>query len=185
MLTDLQQRKLAHLFRLYDADGNGVVELADFERVLAALAAARGWGPGHPRYARLRELYLSQWQALAVGALPPGSGRIPPEGWIALWNAILQASYNERVAALCEVLFESMDADGDGWISLDESRQWFAAYTGDPAEADAVFPRCDLDGDGRVSRGEWLALVDEFFFGSEPDAPGNLIFGRLPTSPKP
>ena len=179
MLTDQQTRKLAHLFRIYDHDGNGFVERDDFERVLRALAAARGWAAGHPRYERLRTLYLAQWQALAVGAIPAGSGRVPLPGWYALWNALLQAAYPERVAALCEVLFESMDADGDGAITLDESRSWFAAYAGDAAEADVVFPRCDLDGDGRMTRAEWLTLIEEFFFGSDPNAPGNLIFGRM------
>ena len=53
MLTDLQKRKLAHLFTVMDANGNGRLEWADYERIAANMAETRGWEPGSERYDEL------------------------------------------------------------------------------------------------------------------------------------
>lgn len=177
MLSTRQREKLSHLFRVYDIDRNGFVEVDDFERVIHTLASARGWKPDGAPYARLRRAYMSQWQAIGVAASPPGSGRVKPDGWFAFWSVVLSSPDDSGIRRITDPLFDVMDADGDGSISLEESRMWFAAH-GNEQEADHVFPVCDLNGDGRISREEWAILVREFFFSNEPDARGNLIFGR-------
>lgn len=180
MLSTFRRRKLSHLFHVYDVDGNGFVEVDDFERVIHVLAASRGWAVDGPAYARLRRAYMSQWQMIGVAAEPGEGGRVRPDAWLALWSGIVVASFDERLRTLTDLLFDCMDADGNHLISLDESRAWFAAH-GAPAEADHVFPACDLNGDGQISREEWEQLVEAFFFSDDPEARGNSIFGRLPS----
>ena len=100
-------------------------------------------------------------------------------GWLALWNAVLQAAYEARVRGVSELLWDAMDQDGNGRITRDESRLWFDGYGISRAAADGAFAACDLNGDGYVSRDEWLILVDQFFFAMDAADPGTLLFGPL------
>lgn len=49
--------------------------------------------------------------------------------------------------------------------------------------ADIAFPRWDRDANGYVSKEEMAEVVREFFHSSDPDAPGNLLFGPLAPPP--
>jgi Ca2+-binding EF-hand superfamily protein len=174
MLTTLQTKKLEHLFHLHDENGNGFVERSDYERLVERFEARRAI----PDPA-LRGLWMKQWQAVAVGEDPRGSGQVPLDGWLALWNAVLQASFEERVLELTEHLFLGMDADGDGKITVQEQRTWFEVLGLDPTQAEEVFRRCDLNGDGYITRAEWVRHVEDFFFSDDPGAVGNDIFGKI------
>jgi Ca2+-binding EF-hand superfamily protein len=175
VLTALQTKKLEHLFHLHDENKNGFVERVDFERLVERFEARRA-GPPDPE---LRKLWMAQWQAIAAGEHPRGSGQVPLESWLALWNAVLQASFEDRVLSLVEHLFRGMDTDGDGEITSNEYRTWFEILGIDRAQSDEVFQRCDLDGDGHITKSEWLLLVEDFFFSDDPSAVGNDIFGKI------
>jgi Ca2+-binding EF-hand superfamily protein len=75
------------------------------------------------------------------------------------------------------LIFDTFDLDGDQRVSLEEWREFFRCYSIDPAEADKCFHRYDLNGDGHVSRPELADLVRQFYLSSDPDAPGNYLFG--------
>lgn len=173
MLNELQVKKLTHFFNLHDADHDGFVELSDYERLIARVEARRG--PD----AALRALWMKQWKAVSTGQIPANSGRIPIQGWLALWNAILQISFRPRVGTLTEHLFRTMDVDGDGRIILEEVRAWLELFGQDPAYAEIVFQRCDLNQDGHISAQEWNILIDQFFYSDNPDDPGNFLFGPI------
>lgn len=179
MLSLIQQRKLTRLFRVHDLDGNGYVERMDYERLVDSVGRRRGWAADSTERAALRSRVLSQWAAICGAADPPGSGRVDLEGWLALWNSILQAAYEERVRGVAELLWETMDGDGDGRITREESHLWFEAYGLTADDAERTFTRCDRDGSGFVTRDEWLAQIDQFFLSMDPADPGNLFFGPL------
>jgi hypothetical protein len=179
LLSQLQQQKLTRLFHVHDANGNGYVERDDYEVMVRRIAEGRGWGADAPEHQSLRGRVLAQWAAIAAAADPPGSGRVRLDGWLALWNAVLQAAYDDRVRGVSELLWETMDTDGDGRITRQESGRWFEAYGLSPADAGVAIAACDLNGDGFVSREEWLVLVDQFFLSMNPADPGNLLFGPL------
>lgn len=179
MLSQIQERKLSRLFRVHDTDGNGYVERDDYERMIARIADGRGWPDRSPERDALRARVLVQWAAIAAGEDPPGSGRVPLDGWLALWNAVLQAAYETHVRGVSELLWDTMDRDGNGRITRDESRLWFDGYGLSSLAADQAFAACDLNGDGYVSREEWLVLVDQFFFSMDAADPGTLLFGPL------
>jgi hypothetical protein len=179
MLSLLQQRKLAHLFRVHDTDGNGYVERDDYERMIARIADGRGWRDESAERSELRTRVLAQWAVIASAEQPLGSGRVPLEGWLALWNAVIEVSYEDRVWGVADLLWETMDRDGNGQITREESRCWFDAYGVKGDAADRTFAACDLNGDGYISRDEWRLLVEQFFYSMNPADPGNIVFGPL------
>src|SRR6186713_33689 len=148
MLGLLQQRKLTRLFHVYDTNGNGFVEWDDFLGMIARISRGRGWPEGSPSRERLTETLKLQWSALLAGADPQGSGHVTLDGWLALWNAVLQAAYEDRVREVSELLWDAMDRDGDGRITRVESHLFFDAYGLSAAVADDAFDACDLNFDG-------------------------------------
>jgi Ca2+-binding EF-hand superfamily protein len=178
MSGGLRTKKLSHLFAVFDSDGNGVVEVDDFFRVLDVLAERRGWTLGTAPYKALRRVLMAQWQAVAVAADPPGSGVVKLDGWMRHWEALADAAYDAKVAPWVGQVFDSIDTDGDGALTLDECRDWFAAFLGKPEEADVVFPACDADKDGRIRKTDWEGLAREFFCSDDAKARGNVLFGR-------
>ena len=151
MLSDLQRRKLAHTFKLWDANQDGVVEQADYELLIARVAAVRGWAPGSAGYQQLQRLYLGAWAAIRAYADPkharqvtttvmassPLGSRTPPP------SARGSGRWSEAVFAL-------LDRDADGTITAREWDLHARLYNAVPDATGALFSRLDTDGDGRI-----------------------------------
>lgn len=187
-LTDLQRQKLTHHFRLLDADGNGVIEAVDFNRVVEALARLRRWSISHPRYRDLLLTNRVMWRALTRFCDINEDARVTLEEWL---DFHCNAIYYERemtlqmpdfaatLGALAKFFYELLDRDGDGTVTRDDYLEFCSAH-GLPAErASSRFELFDRDADGVLSREEVFELVDEFYRSDDAEAPGNQFFGMF------
>ena len=173
MLTEFQQRKLSHMFDVYDADKNGYLEESDFSQV-------------GQRFDQLLNLphdqaanwFMMFWQGLAQVAGP--DGRVSREAWLAfldqMWSqpAVYEATIEGGVA----FYFTALDANGDGLLSLPELRVFFQALNMGEDLADQVFPMLDINHDGAISLAEYNQCVREFY-GDDPAAAGNWLLGPI------
>jgi Ca2+-binding EF-hand superfamily protein len=176
MLSDIQTRKFSRLFSVLDHDKSGALEAADLERLGRSLAEGRGFRPGDERYAAVAARYSAFWQTLAPFAR---DGKVSRDAFLAFHDGILAAAgaYDGTIKALATFIFEALDADGDGRITLAEHKAFYKAYGIPEALADEIFPKLDVDHDGHLTRGEVSDLVTQFFFSSAAESPGNLLFG--------
>jgi hypothetical protein len=177
MLTEVQKEKLTHQFHVMDGDGNGRLEWADYQRIVDNIAATRGHEPGSLEYEGLMGQYRYGWEQAQPFVV---DGAMEVEKWLEYNDALFRQPgiYDSLVRPVARMIFDTFDGDGDGKVSLEEWRGFFACYSIDPSEADACFGGLDLDGDGYVSRSELVDLVGQFFLSSDPSAPGNHLFGR-------
>ncbi|MEX2283985.1 MAG: hypothetical protein WEE89_15980 [Gemmatimonadota bacterium] len=65
-------------------------------------------------------------------------------------------------------------------MTLEEARSFYAAHGMDQDTADAVFARIDIDRDGFLTHAEVTDIVRQFYFSSDPQVPGNWLFGPFP-----
>jgi Ca2+-binding EF-hand superfamily protein len=90
------------------------------------------------------------------------------------------ALYPEQIAPVTNCFFDLVDLNADGKIDQAEFQQMFASAAGVPGEdCAAVFAALDRDGSGALDRAEFHQAVTEFFYGNDPDAPANHLFGRV------
>lgn len=180
MLSAFRRSKLAHQFRLYDTNGDGVLERTDLLRVADALADARGFEPGSAAYDSLAAHYEALWAPLQRRAGGAARARVTLEGYLSWHEEILAdaAHYERSLGAMAGLLFDLFDEDGDNIVHLAEYER-FARANGISGTAASWFPRLDLDGDGRLARDEVQALIEQFYFSEDPHAPGNWFFGPL------
>jgi Ca2+-binding EF-hand superfamily protein len=76
------------------------------------------------------------------------------------------------------VMFELMDRNRNGGITLEEYGEWMKAFRmGEQGTTEEVFQKLDLNEDGTLNKEEILQLTREFFCSDDPDARGNWALG--------
>jgi Ca2+-binding EF-hand superfamily protein len=177
MLTALQRRKLTHLFGMSDADGDGLVEWADYERIADNVARASGVETGGPGHERVRSAYLGFWDSLQQLADADHDGRVTLAEYLAAYEHLLAAK--EPVMRIAQAIIGMADRDHDGRIVEAEYLALLRAYDIAEDGAREAFRRLDRDSDGAVDTGELLTNAEEYFYSDDPAAPGNWLLGPL------
>ena len=181
MASELQRRKVTRVFRAMDANGDGLLEEADFAALTERWAAVRGAPPGSPEHTRLTDIMMGWWQTLL--ATSDETPRDTPRATVTLDDVLAVVDrlgqMRQPVAATAMTMFEAVDEDADGMISAPEYRRLIESWNGRSTDSDEVFPLLDGDGDGYLSRTEFTELWTEFWAGDDADSPGTWVFGRF------
>ena len=180
-MTPFQKRKLGRLFDAMDVNGDGQVGRTDFVHRVNALARMRGWLATSASYERNLRTALSEWQNIRETADVDDDARVSREEFLHYADVFLGDREAIRAYARGDVqlMFDAMDTDGDGRITIDEYRTYLETCGLNRAGAASFFAHADLDEDGRVSRAEMTHAVEEYLVSDDPAAAGNYLFGPL------
>jgi juvenile hormone diol kinase len=179
MINATQQKTLPRLFKMYDADRNGYIEMRDFERLLDSVTSVRNWKPGSEGYDSLKKRLTARYEHMQQFADTNRDGRISQAEWLAYIDSVINdpKAYEAELGGVAGFVFGLFDRDNDGKLTLDEYKQWFRAHGLNEQDASRMFDRLNLSHDGHISKDQFSKLIDEFFMGQNPDAPGNYVFG--------
>ena len=178
MLTELQKRKWTRLFQVYDANRNGTLELADFEQHFHNIISLRNWKPGMPEYEAAKARVVENWEKMRQATDLNNDGKIELSEWLEYVERQLDSpsDYQEMLAFVGRI-FEILDLNGNGVVSLDEYKTFYRSWQLPEELAEEVFPKLDLNGDGVISKEEFFELAQQFHCSDDLEAPGNLLFG--------
>ncbi|MEU2942383.1 EF-hand domain-containing protein [Nocardiopsis alba] len=159
------ENRLEERFRLWDHDGNGIIERSDFvaeaEGILERLGAA-----GTPKGDALRDSYLAMFDLLAEAA---GTDRMSQDKFVEVAEQEVvskgDAGFKRVVEPTIQAIVDVLDTDGDGEVSPSEMEKWFAAIGLSGAQADDAFRQIDVDGSGDLSTAELVAAVRDYHLG--------------------
>ena len=176
MLTDLQRKKLPNLFNLHDADSDGVLRKEDYDTVAHQLAQSRGLEADSREEGELKARFSTAWDSMSGVAQ---NGGITLDGWLAFWDQVLstEGMYDEVIRPLGDFIFYVLDEDDTGSVTSNEYMTLCKVMGLEDDVAREVFSKLDQEGDGRLSRGEVSGLLEQYFCGDDPSAPGNWFFG--------
>jgi Ca2+-binding EF-hand superfamily protein len=187
MIGDLQRRKASHYFALIDEDNNGLVEADDFELRAERLAETRDITDPDEK-AALRKRVMSWWEHLCALADTDDDDRVTREEWQTYWEA-LQTSVDQGGETKKRTLqsleraargtFRAMNRADGGVVTEAEYLDWLVAWNVEPERA--AFDRLDRDDTGGLTEEDLIQAVKEFYLSNDPDAPGNVLYGQLPT----
>ena len=179
MLTELQKRKLTRLFNWHDSNGNGYLEVEDYQQMVKNLGEIMGWGPGMPEYDELYMRFMFAWSGLLTFGDRSGDNRVSLDEWLEYMDTILGSpeGAERTINSTATIIADMLDVNRDGKISPEEYRLFYRAYNIEEDLVSDVFPRLDTNGDGFLSRNEVYALVGDFYRSDDPKSPGNWIVG--------
>ena len=179
MLSEFQKQKLTYYFSLWDYDKDGYISEADLKQITANIAALRGWKPTWQIYDSAETVMMSIWRHVKVFIASNEEKGACLNDWLAHEDYMLQSEerYQEYAVQMTEGVFDILDEDADGVITMENYRDLFIGFGMPAALADESFLRIDTDEDNRVDLEAIHRCVREFHCSNDPADPGNWMFG--------
>ena len=160
-----ESTRLEERFRLWDANGNGVIERSDFESEADGIISALG-AQGSSGGTELKRAYLAMFDHLANAA---GTDRMDKAKFLQVAEREIiskgDTGFATVVAPTIQAIVNVLDTDGDGEVSPSEMTKWFAAIGLDQSAADEAFRQLDADGSGQLSVTELVDAVRDYHLG--------------------
>jgi Ca2+-binding EF-hand superfamily protein len=180
-LTPFQQRKFGRMFRVLDVNSDGIVDRQDFVERVERLARLCNWAPDSPQYQRNLQFALQEWENLRETAEIEGDGGITRDEFL----RIAEVFYCDRQAVRAyargdaRLLFDAMDTDGDGKVTVREYGRYLEVCGLDASAADVFFHHADLNEDGSITSAEMTHAIEEFLLSEDASVGGSYLFGPL------
>lgn len=176
--SPLKLAKARTLFSVYDNDGNGFIERADFEAVADNFVQIRSLTSDSEQSQRLRHLYLNIWEELQSVADEDGDGRVSFPEMLSYLDKLTHdpCLFHQQVVTLSELLFRLLDVDGDGSIAYSEYQEFAECLRFETSEEN--FSRLS-QGAASLSAAQLSKRLQEFYYSENPSSAGNVLFGNL------
>jgi Ca2+-binding EF-hand superfamily protein len=180
MTSEILVRRYDKAFSLWDSNGNGYIEEADFKRLLGQFLAMFGESPTSARGAEVARLWDDHWQALLATVDHEADGRISRQEWREGMARLAgdEASRNRVLTAVATAVFRLMDTDGDDKVGAAEWRS-FQESIGNRGAAEASFRHMDVNHNGYLTVQELVSAAHEYFTSPNPGARGGWLFGDV------
>ncbi|MGX2993206.1 EF-hand domain-containing protein [Streptomyces sp. JNUCC 64] len=162
-----------------DFDRNGLIERQDLLGLAAQLLLTFAEPSSTPRGQSLMDAFDRFWDTLSDHCDIDRDGRITPaeyrNGMLAAFvdGDLFDAVFHPAAAALAIVA----DTDGDGAIDRAEFQAMETVLGVPETESGTAFDRLDVNADGALDVPEYLTAVREYYTSTDPDAPGNWLYG--------
>jgi Ca2+-binding EF-hand superfamily protein len=179
-LDPIQRRKVTLFFRVLDANENGFVERADFERVADQLVMRHQMDPASEDYTRVKNTFTRVYDSIREMTDLDQDNRVSLNEWWTYFEQVLydENQFAELIAPMARNIFTLLDHDDDGKIGLVEFRHFGEVYRIE-ADIDALFAKLDMNGNGYITRDEFGHIATDFFLNRDIDVPGNYLFGAF------
>jgi Ca2+-binding EF-hand superfamily protein len=163
----IAQDRLEQRFKLWDTNGDGVIDRSDFEAEAQQIVRAFGEDENTPRAAQVVTAFRQMWDFLA-GKIGTTSLSLEQFKQVSLDQIISQgdAGFARVLRPTIQAIVTLCDIDGDGRIDPREFGNWLRAIGADPSRAAELFRRVDADGDGYLSVDELVRAVQAYHEGT-------------------
>lgn len=164
-----QQNRLEKRFRLWDHDGDGLVEREDFVAEARGILERFGARESSPKGRRLLAAYTAMWDFLAEhGELE--SDALTPEALYAVASEHLTdptaPGFSEAVDPCIRAIVELCDEDDDGWVTEEEFGSWTDVIGVGRSAAAVAFKRLDEEGRGQLPVEDLVGAVRAYHLGA-------------------
>ncbi len=178
-ISEFVKRKLAMAYYRFDHDKDGVVTEGDFVQLGQEVARLRGVEPGSAEADQIVEAHRGWWDAYFKGGDADGDGQVTLGEYLAFVGAWVGSDPEALPRAIQgnQLVFDTIDRNGDGKLSLDEFSLYLRAYGLADDDATRAFGHLDLDLSGYISRAEFAKHMSEYYISEERPSASEWFFG--------
>ena len=163
---------------MYDTSKDGIVTRANFEKLGQNIAELRGIQRGSAEYEKVLSASLARWEEYWKPGDTDGDDKVTLDEYLKFTDTVIAANVGKETDYRVDKgNFDSIDADGNGEISLKEFAIYLKSMGRSEEDAKFAFSKLDLNGDGKLSRDEFGRALYEYYSVNDPQAPGNWFFG--------
>ncbi|WP_394618622.1 EF-hand domain-containing protein [Lentzea sp. JNUCC 0626] len=179
-MNEVLQHRIAATFAHYDANGNGVIELADLYALAGRLMRGFGEPAGSDRGRELIETSDRFWETLIERCDADRDGQITLDEYRTAMATVLADvdEFDDVFLEVSESLLALADANGDGRVEPAEFQVLLKARGLSDAECALAFTHLDTDGDGSISLQEYVDAVHEYYTDPAEGTPGSWLYPR-------
>lgn len=176
MLSEFRRRKLSAGFRELDVNGDGLLGSDDIDLLIENHGTAYGFSENSPEYEELAERTKAVWHQLRQFD-SDDDGLVTLDEYVAGFEAFLSHhdAFMASMTALVDAFYSVADRNRDGQITEDELIIHFRAWNHSGEQAREAFRKLDRNGNGAISKEEWMANLEEYYFSEDPEAPGTWL----------
>ncbi|WP_067566761.1 EF-hand domain-containing protein [Nocardia acidivorans] len=160
-------------FDLLDANGNGVLEEVDFQKLAERVITGSGEPPTSAKARAVMAAHQGYWQGLLAHADTNGDGVVSFEEYFAAVtdptaNMSYLRPYAEALVAIC-------DRNDDGMIDRAEYTNYMRVAGFDADRAAAMFAKLDTSGVGEIAAPVWAEVICRYYTSSAEDPVADLL----------
>jgi Ca2+-binding EF-hand superfamily protein len=169
-MATVQEERLEQRFRLWDNDGDGDVDKADWESEANEILSNLDVDPASPKGSAVKDSYSQMWEYLAGAAGVGTDGALDLDAFKAVVEAEMLKDGNAGFANVLRptitAIVQVLDVNGDNQISPNEFTGWLKAVGVPDTDADSAFAAIDTNGNGYLSIDELVNAVRDFHAGT-------------------
>jgi Ca2+-binding EF-hand superfamily protein len=164
MITEKGFDFVATSFDKADRDGDGYIDHKDFEAMVDSVCQAVGRDPRSPEAENVRFQYRQVADRLIERMDTNSDKQVSKQEYIAGARALQgDPAIVARNTAAASAMFNLVDTDGDGEISLDEYAKAMGAWGATKKQVEDDFRAFDKDKNGTVSLPELMERMQEIY----------------------
>lgn len=181
MLTKVRRKKIQRLFKAYDANGNGYLDMNDLIMLTQRVSTEFGWRTGSQQENRFKSLFFKIWSKLFREADINHDHKVTLQEFTDYYDRITSSEeqFFLNLKPYMDELFLALDTDQDYLLSKAEFISFFNAFALESENAERVFDTIDENGDGNISHLEFYNAFYEFHMSDDPKLASKNLFGVL------
>jgi len=177
-VSEFRKKKLLAVFNeFFDTNKNGVIDRGDFELSIQNVCLIRGWREDGPMHVDTKNKFFQIWDSLKVQAgVKYDTGEVSSESWYQLWADPMKHEGWQQ--AYMNFMFNLFDTSGDGVVDMFEFTSLCSCYGVDLQESRKAYLYLSNSNNVCVNKEYYSQLWKEYFYGDDPKAKGNCMFGK-------
>ncbi|MBD78479.1 MAG: hypothetical protein CL840_06135 [Crocinitomicaceae bacterium] len=180
VMEGIRQKKFNHLFKVFDADNNGYLDMTDVVILMDRFNREFNWVRGGSSDTQFRGAFLKIWTKMFREADVNNDHKVSKEEFLNYYEKVTSSDrqFYAYLKPFLDDLFPAIDQNNDGLLSKESYCAFYRACNNSDDEAQKAFDTIDTNKDGVVSHLEFYSMFYQFHMSDNPRHPSRNFFGK-------